>query len=209
MRTLITGWHGCHGQRHLPGRRADRGREDSSASGSGFSGDTHDRRARQVSSSLAASTCIRTSTCPSAAPSPPTTSSPATARRRLAARRRTSTSPSSPKARPCARRWTCGMRKRQRQSGDRLRLPSGDHRPARQRHGGDQQAPEWGVTSLKLFMAYKGALMVDDATLFRAMEQAAQAWSAHHGACRERRRHRHPRAPRRSPPGRPSRSTTR
>jgi len=34
--------------------------------------------------------------------------------------------------------------------------------------------PEGGVTSLKLFMAYKGALMVDDATLFRAMEQAAQ-----------------------------------
>src|SRR5579864_4774829 len=36
------------------------------------------------------------------------------------------------------------------------------------------QAPDWGVTSLKLFMAYKGALMVDDATLFRAMEQAAK-----------------------------------
>jgi dihydropyrimidinase len=36
------------------------------------------------------------------------------------------------------------------------------------------QAPSWGVTSLKLFMAYKGTLMVDDATLFRAMEQAAQ-----------------------------------
>src|SRR5215471_21769387 len=35
------------------------------------------------------------------------------------------------------------------------------------------KAPEWGITSLKLFMAYKGALMVDDATLFRAMEQAA------------------------------------
>lgn len=33
--------------------------------------------------------------------------------------------------------------------------------------------PEWGITSLKLFMAYKGALMIDDATLFRAMEQAA------------------------------------
>ncbi len=29
------------------------------------------------------------------------------------------------------------------------------------------------MTSLKLFMAYKGALMVDDATLFRAMQQAA------------------------------------
>jgi dihydropyrimidinase len=35
-------------------------------------------------------------------------------------------------------------------------------------------AIEWGVTSLKLFMAYKGALMIDDATLFRAMEQAAK-----------------------------------
>jgi dihydropyrimidinase len=33
--------------------------------------------------------------------------------------------------------------------------------------------PEWGVTSLKLFMAYKGALMVDDGTLFRALEQGA------------------------------------
>lgn len=36
------------------------------------------------------------------------------------------------------------------------------------------RCPEYGVTSLKLFMAYKGALMVDDATLFRAMEQAAK-----------------------------------
>lgn len=36
------------------------------------------------------------------------------------------------------------------------------------------RAIEWGVTSLKLFMAYKGALMIDDATLFRAMEQAAK-----------------------------------
>ena len=36
-----------------------------------------------------------------------------------------------------------------------------------------KQAPDWGVTSLKLFMAYKGSLMIDDATLFRAMEQAA------------------------------------
>ncbi|HSL65596.1 MAG TPA: dihydropyrimidinase [Gaiellaceae bacterium] len=33
--------------------------------------------------------------------------------------------------------------------------------------------PEQGVTSYKLFMAYKGALMVDDETLFRAMEVAA------------------------------------
>jgi dihydropyrimidinase len=35
--------------------------------------------------------------------------------------------------------------------------------------------PEQGVTSYKLFMAYKGALMVDDETLFRAMEVAARS----------------------------------
>ena len=33
--------------------------------------------------------------------------------------------------------------------------------------------PEQGVTSYKLFMAYKGALQVDDETLFRSMEVAA------------------------------------
>ena len=35
--------------------------------------------------------------------------------------------------------------------------------------------PEQGVTSYKLFMAYKGALMVDDSTLFKAMEVAGQS----------------------------------
>jgi dihydropyrimidinase len=34
--------------------------------------------------------------------------------------------------------------------------------------------PAQGITSYKLFMAYKGALMVDDATLFRTMEVAAE-----------------------------------
>src|SRR5919204_5542247 len=34
--------------------------------------------------------------------------------------------------------------------------------------------PDEGVTSYKLFMAYKGALMVDDETLFRTMEVAAE-----------------------------------
>src|SRR2546429_9904104 len=34
--------------------------------------------------------------------------------------------------------------------------------------------PDQGITSYKLFMAYKGALMVDDETLFRPMEVAAQ-----------------------------------
>jgi dihydropyrimidinase len=34
--------------------------------------------------------------------------------------------------------------------------------------------PDQGITSYKLFMAYKGALMVDDATLYRTMEVAAK-----------------------------------
>jgi dihydropyrimidinase len=34
--------------------------------------------------------------------------------------------------------------------------------------------PDQGISSYKLFMAYKGALMVDDETLFRTMEVAAQ-----------------------------------
>jgi dihydropyrimidinase len=34
--------------------------------------------------------------------------------------------------------------------------------------------PDQGITSHKLFMAYKGALMVDDETLFRTMEVAAK-----------------------------------
>jgi len=36
------------------------------------------------------------------------------------------------------------------------------------------QLPDEGVTSYKLFMAYKGALMVDDETLFRTMEVASR-----------------------------------
>src|SRR6266496_4935760 len=34
--------------------------------------------------------------------------------------------------------------------------------------------PDQGVTSYKLFMAYKGAIMVDDETLFRTMQVAAE-----------------------------------
>src|SRR3989440_5938772 len=40
--------------------------------------------------------------------------------------------------------------------------------------GGLATLPEQGITSYKLFMAYKGALMVDDETLFRTMEVAAE-----------------------------------
>src|SRR4029450_6581459 len=35
--------------------------------------------------------------------------------------------------------------------------------------------PDQGVTSYKLFMAYKGALMVDDETLLRSMQVAADS----------------------------------
>src|SRR5918996_447479 len=35
--------------------------------------------------------------------------------------------------------------------------------------------PDEGITSYKLFMAYKGAVMVDDETLFSAMETAAES----------------------------------
>ena len=50
--------------------------------------------------------------------------------------------------------------------------------------------PDQGVTSYKLFMAYKGALMVDDETLFQTMEVAARDRRARDGARRERRRDR-------------------
>ncbi|HXD67913.1 MAG TPA: amidohydrolase family protein, partial [Solirubrobacteraceae bacterium] len=36
------------------------------------------------------------------------------------------------------------------------------------------RVPDEGVTSYKLFMAYKGAIMVDDETLFRTMQVAAK-----------------------------------
>ncbi|MHB8695479.1 MAG: dihydropyrimidinase, partial [Solirubrobacteraceae bacterium] len=38
-----------------------------------------------------------------------------------------------------------------------------------------ERLPEEGVTSYKLFMAYKGALMVDDDTLYRTMQVAARS----------------------------------
>ena len=50
--------------------------------------------------------------------------------------------------------------------------------------------PDEGVTSYKLFMAYKGAVMVDDETLFRTMQVAVRDRRARHGARRERRRDR-------------------
>ena len=69
--------------------------------------------------------------------------------------------------------------------------------------------PDEGITSYKLFMAYKGALMVDDETLFRTMEVAAETGRARDGARRERRRDRRARQGGARRGATPSRSTTR
>ena len=60
-------------------------------------------------------------------------------------------------------------------AGDRRRLPLA----ITDLHDGGKledvaKAPDQGVTSYKLFMAYKGAIMVDDETLFRVMQVAAE-----------------------------------
>jgi len=63
----------------------------------------------------------------------------------------------------------------ERQAGDRHGLPHGG---PDLREGGTLEElaslPDQGITSYKLFMAYKGALMVDDETLFKTMEVAAE-----------------------------------
>ena len=61
--------------------------------------------------------------------------------------------------------------------------------------------PDQGITSYKLFMAYKGALMVDDETLFRDDGGRGEDRRARDGARRERRRDRRAREARRSRPG--------
>ena len=78
------------------------------------------------------------------------------------------------------------------QAGDRRRLPHRGHRPPRRaaRSRTSRSCPDEGVTSYKLFMAYKGAVMVDDETLFRAMQIAPRDRRARHGARGERRRDR-------------------
>ena len=67
-------------------------------------------------------------------------------------------------------------REARRQGDHRHGLPHRRHRPLRAGSALEELAtlPEQGITSYKLFMAYKGALMVDDETLFRTMEVAAR-----------------------------------
>ena len=59
------------------------------------------------------------------------------------------------------------------QAGDRRRLPHRRHRPGGRRRRSRRSAklPDEGITSYKLFMAYKGAVMVDDETLFKVMQR--------------------------------------
>ena len=124
-----------------------------------------DRRRRASTSSPAASTCTRTSTCRSAARPRPTTSSPARSPRRTAARRRSSTSRSSTRGQTLHHALRHVDEEGRGQGGDRLRLPH-DHdradRPGRARRWTRSSAQ--GVTSFKLFMAYPGVFMLDDAS---------------------------------------------
>ena len=88
----------------------------------------------------------------------------------------TSTSSSSRQGATFAEALDEWRAKAERQAGDRHGLPHGGHRPDGGRHarGARARCPDEGITSYKLFMAYKGALMVDDETLFRTMEVAAE-----------------------------------
>ncbi len=81
-----------------------------------------------------------------------------------------------------------------RQGGHRLRLPHDHDRPER-----PDRAARWtrsvrqGVTSFKLFMAYRGVFMLDDASIFKALLRTGQERRHDLHARRERRRHRRPR----------------
>ena len=55
----------------------------------------------------------------------------------------------------------------------------------------DKMVRHEGVTSFKLFMAYPGVFMVDDATIFKALLRTRRERRPHLHARRERRRHRH------------------
>ena len=60
-------------------------------------------------------------------------------------------------------------------------------------HDMDKMVRHEGITSFKLFMAYPGVFMVDDATIFKALLRTQRERRARLHARRERRRHRHPR----------------
>ena len=55
----------------------------------------------------------------------------------------------------------------------------------------DRMVRHDGITSFKLFMAYPGVFMVDDATIFKALLKTTGERRVDLHACRERRRDRH------------------
>ena len=66
-----------------------------------------------------------------------------------------------------------------------------------------------GVTSFKLFMAYPGVFMLDDASIFKALLRTGKNGGTDLHARRERRRHRRPRPARARRRQDRARSTTR
>ena len=121
-----------------------------------------------------ASTPTRTWTCPSAEPPPPTISRPARAPRPSAAPPPSWTSPSRPGARACAQALDTWWKKAE----GRACIDYGLHMIVTDLGGAgledmDEMVRE-GVASFKLFMAYPNVLMVDDATIFKALSQTAK-----------------------------------
>ena len=118
------------------------------------------RRDRQARAARLRSTRTRTSTCRSAARSRSTTSRPARPRPRSAARPATSTSASRAQGQSFAEALDDWHAKRDGKAIIDIRLPHRRHRP--RRSGGTLEElatlPDQGITSYKLFMAYKGAL---------------------------------------------------
>ena len=150
------------------------------------------RRLGQARDARAASTCTRTSTCPSAAPPRPTTSRPARSPRPTAAPRPLvdfAIQDFGEGLYPAFEGWM------ERAEGKAV-IDYAFHMIVREltdQVSGDmdRMVRHDGITSFKLFMAYPGVFMVDDATIFRALLQDPRERRARLHARRERRRHRH------------------
>jgi dihydropyrimidinase len=92
-----------------------------------------------------------------------------------------------PRARACWKPSRCGTTSRP--APLRLLLPHGDHLVGRAglQRDGDRGAEERGINTFKHFMAYKGALMVDDDEMFASFQRCAELGAHAAGPCRERR----------------------
>ena len=140
-----------------------------------------------ATSCRAASTRTRISKCRSWAPIRPTISRAARARRCPAARRWWSISACRRPASRCSRRCRCGTTRRRK-----ARCDYSFHMAIT--WWGEQVFNEMatvvdkGITSFKHFMAYKGALMVDDDEMYLVVPALRRARRAAAGPCRERRR---------------------